>query len=155
MPRTVAIGIQDFEKIIINNYFYIDKTHFIKEWWESGDDVTLITRPRRFGKTLTMSMLESFFSVNYKDRKELFEHLKIWNDMKYQEIQGTYPVLNITFSGVKETTFSNARIKFYNIIINLYNQHRYLLEEQDAASQTVLRKNATLLFIQTVMKLHW
>ena len=65
MARTIAIGIQDFEKVRVGNYFYIDKTAFIKEWWESGDDVTLITRPRRFGKTLNMSMLEQFFSVDY------------------------------------------------------------------------------------------
>ena len=58
MARTVAIGIQDFENILSNNYFYIDKSLFIKEWWESGDSVTLITRPRRFGKTLNMSMLD-------------------------------------------------------------------------------------------------
>lgn len=64
MARTVAIGIQDFETLIQNNYFYIDKTTFIKEWWESGDPVTLITRPRRFGKTLTMSMLEHFFPLS-------------------------------------------------------------------------------------------
>ena len=61
MARTVGIGIQDFEKVRENNYFYVDKTSFIKEWWESGDDVTLITRPRRFGKTLNMSMVETFF----------------------------------------------------------------------------------------------
>lgn len=65
MARTVAIGVQDFEQLIQNNYFYVDKTKFIKEWWESGDSVTLITRPRRFGKTLTMNMLEHFFSIKY------------------------------------------------------------------------------------------
>ena len=61
MARTVSIGRQDFEKIRINNNFYVDKTHFIRQWWEAEDDVTLITRPRRFGKTLNMSMLEQFF----------------------------------------------------------------------------------------------
>ena len=65
MPRTVAIGVQDFEVLIKNNYFYIDKTDFIREWWESGDIVTLITRPRRFGKTLNMNMLERFLSIEY------------------------------------------------------------------------------------------
>ena len=85
MGRTVGIGIQDFEKIRKNNYFYIDKTHFIKEWWESGDDVTLITRPRRFGKTLTMSMLDYFFSVRNVGKKSLFEGLSIWQEEKYRE----------------------------------------------------------------------
>ena len=68
LARTVGIGLQNFEKIMENNLFYIDKTMFIKEWWESNDEVTLITRPRRFGKTLTMSMLEKFFSVDYAER---------------------------------------------------------------------------------------
>ncbi len=78
MARTVSIGNQDFQAIRKNDYFYIDKTRFIREWWESGDSVTLITRPRRFGKTLNLSMLEQFFSVDYKDRGELFEGLDIW-----------------------------------------------------------------------------
>ena len=78
MARTVAIGIQDFGKIIRQNYFYVDKTDFIREWWENGDDVTLITRPRRFGKTINMSMVEQFFSVDYADRGDLFEGLSIW-----------------------------------------------------------------------------
>ena len=78
MARTVAIGIQSFEKVRVNNYFYVDKTSFIKEWWESGDDVTVITRPRRFGKTLNMSMLEQFFSVDYAGRGDLFDGLRIW-----------------------------------------------------------------------------
>ncbi len=61
MARTVAIGVQDFETLITNHYFYIDKTDFIREWWENGDSVTLITRPRRFGKTLNMNIVEKFF----------------------------------------------------------------------------------------------
>ena len=82
MGRTVAIGIQNSNEIIENNYFYVDKTSFIKEWWEGGDSVTLIARPRRFGKTLTMSMVEQFFSVEYSGRSDLFEDLKIWEDKK-------------------------------------------------------------------------
>ena len=100
--KTVAIGIQSFDKIIEGNYFYIDKTDFIKEWWESGDDVTLITRPRRFGKTLNMSMLEQFFSVKYADRGDLFEGFSIWQEEKYRKLQGTYPVISLSFANVKE-----------------------------------------------------
>ena len=70
MARTVSIGNQDFEEIISNNYFYIDKTDFIKEWWENADSVTLIMRPRRFGKTLTLHMLERFFSLKYSGKGE-------------------------------------------------------------------------------------
>lgn len=101
MARTVGIGIQSYEKIIENNYMYIDKTDFIREWWESGDDVTLITRPRRFGKTLTMSMLEKFFSVEYAGRSDLFEGLDIWKEEKYRKLQGTYPVIFISLAPVK------------------------------------------------------
>lgn len=77
MARTVSIGNQDFASIREWGYFYIDKTSFIREWWESGDSVTLITRPRRFGKTLNLSMMEKFFSVESKGRADLFEDLCI------------------------------------------------------------------------------
>ena len=87
MGRTVAIGIQSFEQIIENDVFYVDKTNFIREWWESKDSVTLIARPRRFGKTLNMSMLEQFFSLEYADRGDLFEGLSIWEDAKYRKLQ--------------------------------------------------------------------
>ena len=101
MARTIRIGGQDFERIRVNNNFYIDKTDFIKKWWEAEDDVTLITRPRRFGKTLNMSMLEQFFSVKYAGRGELFEGLSIWKEEKYRQMQGTWPVLSISFARVK------------------------------------------------------
>ena len=86
MARTVGIGIQEYNEIIEKNCFYVDKTNFIREWWESMDSVTLITRPRRFGKTLTMSMLERFFSVNYANRGDLFEGLSIWREEKYRAL---------------------------------------------------------------------
>ena len=89
MERKVAIGVQSFDKIREGNYFYIDKTLFVKEWWESGDDVTLIARPRRFGKTLNMSMVENFFSVEYAKRGDLFEGLFIWQEEKYRKLQGS------------------------------------------------------------------
>ncbi len=126
MSRTVGIGIQDFEKIRENNYFYVDKTSFIKEWWESGDDVTLITRPRRFGKTLNMSMLEEFFSVDYADRENLFEDLSIWKEGKYRELQGTYPVISLSFARVKETNYVDTRERICQIIRNLYIKFSFL-----------------------------
>lgn len=128
MPRTIAIGRQDFEKIRINNNFYIDKTSFIQEWWDGGDDVTLITRPRRFGKTLNMSMLEKFFSVTYAGREDLFQGLAIWKNEKYRKLQGTYPVLFITFADVKETSYDQTKKKICSIIQELYNQHLFLLD---------------------------
>lgn len=127
MARTVGIGLQNFEEVVGNNCFYIDKTAFIKDWWESKDKVTLITRPRRFGKTLNMSMLEHFFSVKYKNRGDLFEGLSIWQDEEYRKIQGTYPVIFLSFADVKDTSFPNARRSICRCIEHLYNQNEYLL----------------------------
>ena len=127
MARVVGIGHQDFETVRRKNNFYIDKTEFIKEWWESDDAVTLITRPRRFGKTLNMSMLEKFFSMEYAQRAELFEGLRIWKYKEYREIQGTYPVIFLSFANVKENTYEQARESICRIIQELYNKNIFLL----------------------------
>ena len=116
MGRTVGIGIQDFEDIIKNNCFYVDKTSFIKEWWENGDSVTLITRPRRFGKTLNMSMLNRFFSLDYAGKGDLFEGLSIWEDEKYKQLQGTYPVINLSFASIKETDFMSTQLRMIELL---------------------------------------
>ena len=126
MARTAAIGIQDFETLIVNDYFYVDKTDFIREWWENGDSVTLITRPRRFGKTLNMNMLERFFSVHYAGQGGIFENLRIWESEKYRKMQGTYPVLGLSFANVKENTFEKAKIRICQIISDLYNKREFL-----------------------------
>lgn len=130
MARTVAIGIQDFGDLIRKNYFYIDKTSFIKEWWERGDSVTLITRPRRFGKTLNMSMVEQFFSVDYANCGKLFEGLSIWEDEKYKELQGTYPVISLSFARVKETNYADTREKICEIIRNLFIKYAFLKDSE-------------------------
>ncbi|MBO5460138.1 MAG: AAA family ATPase [Lachnospira sp.] len=126
MARTVAIGIQDFGDLIEKKYFYIDKTSFVKEWWESGDSVTLITRPRRFGKTLNMSMVEQFFSVDYAGRGKLFEGLSIWENEKYRELQGTYPVISLSFANIKEKDCKTTREKICQILTNLYVKYSFL-----------------------------
>ncbi len=128
MARTVSIGNQDFESIQREGYFYIDKTDFIREWWESGDSVTLITRPRRFGKTLNMSMVEKFFSANYKDRGELFQNLKIWESEKYKKLQGTYPVLFLSFASIKDSSYKAARESICRTIEEQYNINDFLLK---------------------------
>ncbi len=128
MTGRVSIGHQDFETIRTKGYFYIDKTRFIREWWESGDNVTLLTRPRRFGKTLNLSMLEKFFSVEYAGRGDLFEGLSIWEDGKYRELQGTYPVIFLSFADVKETSFIQTRKLICRIIRMLYDRFDFLLE---------------------------
>ena len=128
MERKVAIGIQNFSEVREGNYFYVDKTALIKEWWESGDAVTLITRPRRFGKTLTMSMLEQFFSVKYENRGDLFEGLSIWKEEEYQKLQGTYPVISLSFANIKEKDYENTKIGIYQILTDLYDKHSFLLD---------------------------
>ena len=109
MGRVVAIGAQDFASIRENGYFYVDKTGFIKEWWENGDAVTLVARPRRFGKTLNMSMAEQFFSNQYAGRGSLFEGLAVWEEEKYRRLQGAFPVLSLSFAGVKGRTRCKGR----------------------------------------------
>lgn len=128
MARTVGIGHQDFEEVIEKNNFYVDKTDFIREWWEADDKVTLITRPRRFGKTLTMSMLEKFFSVDYQGRGALFQGLRIWENERYRELQGTYPVIFFSLADIKETSFEAARSKLCQIIQLLFYRYEYLLQ---------------------------
>ena len=127
MPRVVGIGHQDFEQMITSDNFYIDKTMFIKEWWENNDTVTLITRPRRFGKTLNLDMTDHFFSVNYFGRGDLFQDLSVWKEEKYRELQGTYPVIFFSFADMKETTFPEARKSICQIIKDLYNRYDFLL----------------------------
>ncbi|MCI5620915.1 MAG: ATP-binding protein [Lachnospiraceae bacterium] len=128
MAKNVAIGIQQFNELIEKNYFYIDKTSFIKEWWDSGDSVTLINRPRRFGKTLNMSMVEQFFSINYANRSDLFEGLSIWQDEKYRQIQGTYPVISLSFANIKEKDYKMTRKKICQLFTKLYAEHSFLLD---------------------------
>ena len=130
MKETVSIGIQDFEKIRSRHCFYIDKTNFIKEWWDSKDDVTLITRPRRFGKTLNMSMLECFFSNHYEKRDDLFEGLSVWEDEEYRMLQGTYPVISLTFANVKETNITDVKKRISQMIADLYTKHLFLVSSE-------------------------
>ena len=129
MEYNISIGNQGFDDIRGNQCFYIDKTAFIKEWWDAKDVVTLITRPRRFGKTLNMSMLNCFFSNRYANRGDLFEGLSIWEDEKYRQLQGTYPVIFISFADVKQADCGEAIWKIKKIISNIYQQYVNSLPE--------------------------
>ncbi len=126
--NTVSIGNQGFDDIRENKYFYIDKTGLIKEWWSSGDAVTLITRPRRFGKTLNMSMLNCFFSNRYADRGDLFEGLSVWEDEKYRQLQGTYPVIFLSFADVKADNIEAAKAQVKVKVAELFNRSTFLLD---------------------------
>ena len=126
MAKVISIGNQSFESIREKNNFYIDKTLFIKEWWDNYDIVTLITRPRRFGKTLNMDMIKCFFSNEYRDRGDLFVGLDIWKDEKYRELQGTYPVIFLSFAAIKQNNYQDTIAKIKKIICSLYQSFIFL-----------------------------
>ncbi len=126
--KTVSIGVQDYAKLKESDCFYIDKTGFIKEWWDTNDDVTLITRPRRFGKTLNMSMLNCFFSNRYPDRGDLFTGLKIWEDEKFRSLQGSYPVIFLSFAGVKQNNYQDALAMIKHLLAGTVNDYSFLCE---------------------------
>ena len=137
MARTVGIGIQDFSKVRENNYFYIDKTSFIKEWWENGDDATLITRPRRFGKTLNMSMLEQFFSLDYAGRGDLFEGLSIWEEEKYRNMQGIYPVISLSFAQIKEANYEKTSYRIRQLLMKQYIKFSFLKDSNVLSKEEI------------------
>ena len=128
MEKVISIGKQNFASLRENHYFFVDKSHFIKDWWENGDEITLIIRPRRFGKTLNMSMLDCFFSNKYAARGDLFEGLGVWKEEKYRELQGTYPVIFLSFAAVKADQLSEAKIQIKQQIARVYEENRYLLD---------------------------
>ncbi|MBE6841525.1 MAG: hypothetical protein E7510_01705 [Ruminococcus sp.] len=135
MKRAIAIGRQSYETIISRKNFYVDKTLFIKDWWESEDDVTLITRPRRFGKTLNLDMMNCFFSTEYKNRADLFENLKIWEHEEYREMQGKYPVIFLSFAGIKDNNYDDALGTFFDTFVELYKEHEKMLTESTNLSE--------------------
>lgn len=146
MPRTISIGNQIYSSLIENNNFYVDKTPFIKEWWDGASTVTLITRPRRFGKTLNMNMLECFFSNHYQNRSDLFEGLSIWTEEKFRNLQGTYPVIFLSFANIKQNTYQKTLIRIKKLIDEVYCQFpelaniEGLTEKQKAKFTTISDK---------------
>lgn len=141
--RAINIGGQGYDKLKENNYFLVDKTSFIKDWWEAGRDVTLITRPRRFGKTLNMSMLECFFSNRCGGRSDLFEGMEIWKDEKYRQMQGTWPVIFFSFANVKESTFEGARRSIIRVLQWVFDSYRSLWTEDEKQSDEYTFMNLT------------
>lgn len=135
--RAINIGGQGFDEIREHNDFYIDKTDFIREWWEDRSTVTLITRPRRFGKTLNMSMLECFFSRQYAGRADLFEGLFIWENEKFRKLQGTYPVIAVSFADVKENTYEGARLSIIRTLQSVFGRYRDLWKNDADAVNSV------------------
>ena len=146
MRREIGTGVQDFEKMRVYDGFYVDKTDFIREWWQGKDDVTLITRPRRFGKTLNMSMLNCFFSNKYANRSDLFEGLKIWEDPAMREMQGKWPVIILSFAGIKGETYASTMKQMKKVLIRLFSSHAELyqtdkLDRNEQASLNQIRED--------------
>ncbi len=151
-----ALGYQDFQKIRDNHIFYIDKTDFIKEWWENSDMVTLITRPRRFGKTLNLSMAECFFSIRYADRSDLFEGFSIWQTEQYRKMQGTFPVIFISFAPIKTGRIDEIKAALKQIIADVYREYHFIMEapifhQEDREYFTALNKKMDDITIYTAL----
>jgi len=128
MKKQILLGAESFEEIRESDFFYVDKTLFVKELLENRGKVTLITRPRRFGKTLNLSMLRSFFDIGV-DSTALFEGLKI---TEYRDIcdkhQNKYPVISLTLKNVEEETYANALVSIGNLISGIFQKNLYLCE---------------------------
>ena len=120
MSRVIPIGIQYFETLRKDNLFYIDKTKFIKEWWLGRDPVTLITRPRRFGKTLMFDTVKTFFSPKLANRSDLFAGLEIWNDEHFRNIQGKIPVIFLSFAKINNNIYDEAVSRIKTTLASIY-----------------------------------
>ena len=135
MPRTVAIGVQSFVDLRERGYFLVDKTSFIADWWHSADQVTFIHRPRRFGKTLNMDMVECFFSNKYALRTDLFNGLDVWNDADLRREQGTWPVVSLSFSAVKGASAEAVVRRMCEQIARAWRQHRDDIDADSLGNQ--------------------
>ena len=136
MAREVSVGKQSFADMRENDYFLVDKTAFVRDWWRGGDDVTLICRPRRFGKTLTLSMVECFLSLDYAGRgEELFGGMDVWDDADMRGLQGTVPVVSLSFADVKRPTLDETLADVKAILRVAVRRHAYLLDS-DAVDES-------------------
>ncbi|NFS12404.1 AAA family ATPase [Clostridium botulinum] len=131
MKKNIQVGTSDFREIIKENYYFVDKSLLIKEFLENSAKVILTPRPRRFGKTLNMSMLKYFFDIENKDEnKDLFKGLEIENEEEIMKMQGAYPVIFLTFKNEKHLSFENLQEGLKSVMYNIYMDHYYLLESE-------------------------
>ena len=157
MPRTVTITKQRFEEFRRNDLFYIDKTRFIQKWWDAEEDVTLITRPRRFGKTLMLDTVKCFFSLHYAGQTDLFEGLAIWKDERFHKLQGTMPVIALSFADIKSTTYETTRQLINEKLEILFDDFDALLDhslfsDRDAARFARVQKSMDESTAQTAVQ---
>ena len=126
--KPLPIGVEDFKRLVDNGYYFIDKTLMIKEFLENKETVNLFTRPRRFGKTLNMSMLQRFFEATEKSNAYLFDGLKIAAYPEYMAYQGQYPVISVSLKSMKQASYTNAFYMYKNLIAKEYEKHKIILE---------------------------
>lgn len=130
MKKRLPVGVSDFGKLISNDYYFVDKSLLIKELLDSGAEVTLIPRPRRFGKTLNLSMLKFFFEKVEKSNRNLFDNLAISKNTEYMKYQGQHPVIFLTFKDVKDNDWDNCYNNIIQIIAEEFLRHKYLMESE-------------------------
>lgn len=130
MKKPLPIGISDFKKLIDGGYAYVDKTLLVQEVVEKGTHVALIPRPRRFGKTLNLSMLRYFFEKSEEDTSYLFNDLNIWKNEKYRALQGQFPVISISLKDVKHSSWEETFRAFRTFIAKEFERHGYLRESE-------------------------
>ena len=129
--KPLPIGVSDFKEIVENNYYYIDKTKLIEDILHYRAKVNLFTRPRRFGKTLNMSMIKYFFDIeNKEENRKLFEGLNI-SESEHMQEQGQYPVIYISFRNMEEVSWENSHIAIRQLISNMYDEFKFIREEMD------------------------
>ena len=116
--KMLPIGIENFEEIRTEGFYYVDKTGMIKELLYRRGKVNLFTRPRRFGKTLNLSMTECFFSNQYAHRADLFEGLSIWKEERFRELQGTWPVIFLSLAKIKATNYEDMEYAISSILFH-------------------------------------
>lgn len=126
--KPLPIGVEDFNRLVDNEYYFVDKTLMIKELLENKETVNLFTRPRRFGKTLNMSMLQRFFEATAKSNAYLFDGLKIAAYPEYMAYQGQYPVISISLKSMKQASYTDAFYMYKNLIAKEYEKHKIILE---------------------------
>ncbi len=128
LDANVGLGYQNFLDFVCGKRFYVDKTHFIPEWLASDARITLITRPRRFGKSMLLSTVRTFFDPMYADHPEYFEKLRVWKDADSRSLFGTIPVISVSFGSCKGNDFAQAMRGVTLGLYNMYIQHEYLRE---------------------------
>ena len=157
--KKIPIGISDFKKLKDEDYLFVDKSLLIKKFWDSDGETILVPRPRRFGKTLNMSMLKYFFENSKEDNSYLFQGLNIENHKDMMEIQGKYPVIYLSFKDEKHSSFEYLQLGLRNLLSRLYKEHDYCLDNDKVHDvdrkyyYSVLNKKANIIDLSDALKM--